>query len=195
MGRNFITQDKISQYGSPRVEISLFGDWDKTIRIIQKLGPSIKQASIKAQLKVCKEIQKVVKAHLRNQDLGWKQLSPEYEAKKEQKGLDHRILMAWGTYYDSIEVWRKGNQHMVFVGVKKGIYTRDLQGRKSRLDVATIAAIHEFSSGKKIPRRALWNPSIREIGGIKGIQKMYLGSLTYWLRMAGVPVKQFQRLF
>jgi hypothetical protein len=189
MPRNFLPS------GTMRIETKLFGQWAETIRMTQGLNSKIKKASIKAQFKVCREIQKKVKFHLRAQDLNWKPLNAEYKARKANKGLSGKTLMAYQTYYNSIDVWQPGRQHFVVVGVRRGIYTRTLTGKKSRMEVAVIAAIHEFSSGRRIPRRPLWNPTIREIGGAKGIKKMYINSLVYWLRMAKVPVKQFQRMF
>lgn len=200
MARTFLNKNNIpgansySDFNS-RIEFALFGDWDKTIKTLQKLSPEIKKASIKAQKKVCELILKKVKGHLRSQDLNWAPLHPDYAERKAIGGLSYRTLMAYGNYYRSIEVWTKGSQHMVFVGVKKGIYTRKLNGGRSRLEVAQIAAIHEFSSGRKIPKRPLWNPTIAEIGGAKGIKKLYVGSLVHHLRIAGIPVKQFQNIF
>lgn len=181
--------------GRPHLEISLFGDWAKVIKTLQRLSPDIKDASIKAQTKVAKEICKRVKAHLRNQDLSWEELSETYAAKKSEAGLDGRTLMAYKTYYDAIQTWTKGNQHMVFVGVKKGIYGRNLEGKRTKLEVAAYAAIHEFSSGRRIPKRPLWNPTIKELGGAKGIKKMYLGSLLAHLRLKGIPITEYRNLF
>lgn len=196
MGRYFVTPNKLSvQTGSPRLEIALFGDWDKAIRMLNGLGPKIKKSSIAAQLKVCKEIQRRVKAHIRAQDLGWAPLSETYGRRKREAGLGSKTLFAYGTYYNAIDVWQKGNQHFVYVGVKKGIYTRDLRGRRTKMDVATIAALHELGSGKKLPRRPLWNPTIKEIGGTRGIKSMYLKSLKYWLRIYGVKTVDLKRIF
>lgn len=179
---------------TPRVEVKLFGRWEETIKMVQNLSPAIKIASIAAQMKVCNEILKRVRRHLRNQDLGWRPLSSRYSALKAESGLDGRTLIAHGTYYHAIQVWSKGIGHMVFVGVKKGTYGSTASGKKSKIDVARIATIHEFSSGRRIPRRPLWNPTIREIGGVGGIKKMYLNSLMYRLRLLGIPVKPFRRL-
>lgn len=195
MGRNLLSSKKLSGgLGTPRIEIKLLGDWEKTIRILQNLSPKIKKSSVQAQLKVCRLIQKKVKAHIRNQDLGWKALNPSYAERKERLGLSFKTLMAYGTYYNSIDVWRKNGQPIVFVGVKKGIYTQTLSGKKSKIEVAVIAAIHEFASGGKIPKRALWNPTIQEMGGAKGIKRLYVNSLMYWLRINGVPVKRIQNI-
>lgn len=173
---------------APRINIKLFGNWDKTIRTIQRLDPTIKKCSIKAQLKVATEIQKKVKAHIRNQDLGWKPLSDEYLQDKLAKGLSGGILMAYKAYYENITVWHSGNQHFVYVGVKKNIYTRNLSGGKSKLPIDKIAFIHEFASGKRYKRRPLWNPTIAEMGGARGLRKMYINSLKWHLRKNGVPV-------
>lgn len=170
----------------PRIEVKPFGQWAETIRMMGKLNPAIKQSSLKAQLKVCRVIKKKVKAHLRDQDLGWKALNPKYAQKKVYAHLDPRVLIAVGTYYWSIDVWQKGSQHIVFCGVRKGIYTRSINGKRSKLDVAQIAAIHEFATGKRMPRRPLWNPTIAEMGGSKGIQTMFLNSFAWWLQKNGV---------
>lgn len=178
----------------PRLKLELFGRWDETIKILQKLSPEIKAASIKAQMKVGNQIALKVKAHLRNQDLGWKPLSPDYADSKSKKGLGTKTLYSYGAYYDAIEVWVSGNRHLINIGVRAGMYTKDLRGKKSKLEIAKIAAVHEFSNGKKIPRRPLWNPTIAEIGGVKGIKKMYINSLVYHLSQAGIPVSQFRKI-
>lgn len=180
----------------PRIEFKLFGNWEGTVRMINKLGPSIKQASLISQLKICNLIAKKVKAHLKNQDLDWEPLSERYAIRKENAGMDGRILMANETYYNNIQAWTKGNQHLAFVGVKKGMYTKEISGRRSRLDVATIAAVHEFAAGgSHIPRRPLWNPTIAEIGGTKGIKELYIKHLVGALRVRGIPVKAYFNLF
>lgn len=179
----------------PRVEFKLFGQWSETIRVLNKLSPTVKECSLIAQMKICLEICKRVKKHLKNQDLNWEPLSESYSKRKSEEGLDTGILMAYGTYYNNITAWQKGNQHLAFVGVKKGIYTRELSGKRSRLDIATIAAVHEFSSGRRIPKRPLWNPTIREIGGVPGIKKLYVKHLVGSLRVRGIPVKAYFNIF
>lgn len=185
MGRGFITKTDLP---GPRIELKPVGRWDQAISTFQRLGPGIKRASIKAQTSVAKDVMKKVKDHIRNQDLGWKKLSPDYSTRKSELGLDPRILIAYGHYYHAVEVWHTGNRHMVFVGVKRGKYTQTISGKKSRLDIATIAYLHEFSRGKRFPRRPLWNPTIQEIGGAKGIKERYIKYLKHWLRREGLPV-------
>lgn len=193
----FITPKKLSITPGiiPKITFKLFGDWDKTIRILQKIGPDVKSASIKAQMKVGNEVCKKVKQHLRNQDLGWPRLDEKYLSKKRRAGMSGKTLYGYGNYYNAIEVWKSGNNHLINIGVKKGKYTKDLRGKRSRLEIAQIAAIHEFSSGRKIPRRELWNPTFKEMGGIKGLRKMYVNSLMHHLSRMGIPVKQYRKFF
>lgn len=197
MGRPFLPKSFLpssNRTDYPIIQIKPVGQWAETIKTIGRLDPAIKAASIAAQFKVANLICKKVKAHLRNQDLGWAPLSDSYYDEKEHEGLSTKTLMAHGNYYNAIEVWHPGNQHMVYVGVRRGKFTRNLKGKRSKLEIAQIAAIHEFSSGRKIPRRPLWNPSIHELGGAKGIKQLYMGSFLYHLRMAGIPIKQFRNI-
>lgn len=177
----------IGSWENPGIRFKQFGNWEEAIRVIQKLKPSIKNASIAAQISVCNDICKRVKNHILKQDLGWVPLQPGYAVLKESVGGYTQTMMLWGDYYDAIKVWRTGNQHMVFVGVKKGIYSRDINGKRNRLEIAQIAAIHEFSASLT-RRRPLWNPTIQEIGGVKGLKTSYLFHLFKQLRIRQVPV-------
>lgn len=197
MARTFLNKTNVAlgQGFIPRVEFKLFGQWDETIRILNKLSPRIKECSLIAQMKICKEICKRVKGHIKNQDLSWQPLSVNYAKRKSDHGLDGGILNAYGNYYNNVEAWQKSNQHFAFVGVKKGKYTRGINGKRSKLDIATIAAVHEFSSGRRIPRRPLWNPTIAEMGGAPGLKKLYVKHLVGSLRVRGIPVKAYFNLF
>lgn len=190
MARKFIKQHNLPfvEEGLPQIKFELFGQWGRAMRIFAKLGPDVKQSSINAQTKVADEIVKRVKGHLRNQDLGWKRLDPDYAARKAEAGVSGKTLMAYKKYYESIKTWTSGSRSLVMIGVKRGIYTRTLGGKRSRLEVATIAALHEFSTGKRLPRRPLWNPTIAEMGGAAGMKKIYLTALVWHLRRRGIPV-------
>lgn len=197
MARTFFNKNNVplNQGYIPRIEFKLFGQWEETIRTLNKLSPAVKECSLIAQIKICTDICKRVKKHLKNQDLNWEPLSSDYSKRKSEAGLEGGTLIAYGTYYNNITTWQKGNQHLAFVGVKKGIYTKNLKGKRSKLDVATIAAVHEFSSGRIIPKRPLWNPTIREIGGVSGIKNMYVKHLVGSLRVRGIPVKAYFNIF
>lgn len=190
MARKSVILDNLplNPKGIPQIKFELFGKWEESMKLFGKLGYTMKIASLRAQLKIGKDIVTEVKGHLRKQDLAWAALDKKYADKKAAAGLNTKTLMAYGTYYSNINTWQEGSKHMVLIGVKKGIYTRTLKGSKSKLDVATIAGIHEFSSGKRIPRRPLWNPSIMKMGGAPGIKKMYIRALIWHLRRLGVSV-------
>lgn len=188
----FFNKSNVPNLGAPKgfrpfIEVKPFGQWKETLKMIGKLDPAIKLASVKAQLKVCNVIKTKVKSHIRLNDLGWTKLSTKYAARKERVGLDSRILIASGAYYWGIQVWHIPTRNLVMVGVKKGLKSTAF-GKRSKLDVAQIAAIHEFSNGKRLPRRPLWNPTIEEMGGKKGIQKMYINSLIHWLQQSGIKL-------
>jgi len=182
-------------FGNPGLTLQLkpIGKWAEAIRTFQRLDPAIKRASLAAQIAVCEEIAKQVKGHLRKQDLGWRALSPSYLAAKQAKGWDGRILLATHTYYDNITTFVKGTQHIAFVGVKRGIYGKKLDGKKNKLEVAVIATIHEFSNNAK-RRRPLWNPTIRKMGSSKGIKALYLKFLTRELKKQRIPLDVINQL-
>lgn len=175
------------------VHFKLYGKWEETIRTINRLNPAIKAASIAAQISVCKEISKRVKNHIRNNDLPWNPLSEKYLRQKADRGWDSRILIASGTYYHSIEVFTKGSQHLVYVGVRRGVYGKTLSGKKNNLEVAKIAAIHEFSYNPK-RRRPVWNPTIREMGNIPGIKNLYIQHLYKQLKRRGIPISKVNNI-
>lgn len=176
-----------------RLQVKLFGQWEEAIRVINRLSPEIKKQSLRAQLKVCEDIKLRVLGHLINQDLDWKSLNKNYSKRKTKNNLDSRTLIAWGSYYHAIDSWTVGNRHLAMVGVRTGIYTKTLSGKKNPLEVAKIAIIHEFSRGTKIPKRPLWNPTIKEMGGGPGLKKLYSTHLINLLRRAGVPIKPIQK--
>lgn len=170
------------------------GKWEESIRHFQGLKRNLKVASQNAQIRLCKEIAKRVKEHIRYQDLPWRHLTQEYADRKDEDGWDDRILMASQTYYDAIQVITKGSQHMIYVGVPRGIYGPKIGGNgRNKLEVAQIAAIHEYSMNAK-RRRPLWNPTIREMGNTKGIKAKYMDYLYKELRRRGVPIDKIPGL-
>lgn len=194
MPRNFFKPQNAAVEG--KLTFELYGEWDKTIRTVQKVGPAVKVAGLYAQMKVANILKKKVVGHLLNQDLGWRALDDKYLAQKAKVAADTRILMAYNQYYQNIEVWHRASEHTVFVGVKKGKYTYSVwDNKRSRIDIATIAFVHEFAKGHRVPRRPLWNPSIQEMGGEKGIKELFVKHLVGKLRVMGIPVKQFKTIW
>ena len=77
-----------------KLTITLFGQWAGAIKILNKLGPSIKEASLEAQVELLEKIKKSVKGHIRNQDLGWRPLNTWYAERRASSGLGGDILNA-----------------------------------------------------------------------------------------------------
>lgn len=162
------------------VRVSATGNWAEALKVFKDLGPGIKVAAIEAQSQVALVVLKKVQNHLIKQDLGWRKLNPRYQSQKAAQGLDTRILLARWTYFKNIKYWTNRGGWKVYVGVKPGVYTRTLSGERSTLDVARIAAIHEFSRGKR--RRPLWNPTFKELGGKSGLKTLFIKNLHTQLR-------------
>jgi len=196
MPQPFLTKSKVptSSLGVPNMQVKLFGDWEKAVVAIQKMGPAVKEAGLKSQMRIANMIVTRVKAHIKNQDLHWKPLSHSYAEKKEREGLNEWTMFAYGNYYRAIKAWTVGSQNMVLIGVRRGLQTQSLSGRKSKMEIANIAVVHEFSSGRRIPKRPLWNPTIAELGGAKGLKALFVKHLVSHLRVRGIPVKQYSTL-
>lgn len=160
-------------------------NWDTVLRKLARLEPEIKQCSLRAQKSLANDILKKVLSHLIKQDLKWRKLSKKYKERKRTNDLDERILLATHSYFSSITVWTRKNGWQAFVGVPKGVYGKTPEGKKSSLDISTIATIHEFSKNPK-RRRPLWNPTIREMGNTTGLKNRYTKLLLKELRSSGL---------
>jgi hypothetical protein len=169
---------------SSGINFKLTGNWNDAIAKLSGLDVNIKAACLKAQIVVGKKVVEKVKGHLRRQDLGWPRLNTKYKRRKIKKGLDPRTLISTRTYLDNIDMWSRKNGWHLFVGVKKGVFSRNANGKKNRIDVATIASYHEFARTKK-RKRPLWNPTFQELGGSRGIRKIYLNEIERNLRGKG----------
>lgn len=178
--RTFFTRNDVG-----KLTYKPFGDWAGAVRVFSRLSPEIKVACIRAQEKVGATILKKVKAHLLKQDLPWRPLNKRYKRSKAKGGWDTRILLATHSYYDNINMWKRSNGWYVFVGVKKGVYGKTMSGKKTAIDIATIAYIHEFSQKAK-RRRPLWNPVIREMGNTPGLKAEFIKRLKTELRRSGL---------
>lgn len=163
---------------SIRVEFKKIGDWKKVQRHIDKLNLNLSSSITWGERKVGERLVKIVKGHLRNQDLSWDPLSTETVWKK--KG-DARILIWTNAYLDGIKTWQESGKR--FIGVKKGT-THPITGE----EVSKIAQIHEFKSYNGGPFRALWGPSLEEIGGTAGVRRIILEVIYKKLKNLGYPI-------
>lgn len=148
------------------IEIVFEGDWRKAKRVLNGLPISLKAAATEGQKVAAEKLVKIVVGHIKKQDLGWAPLS-ESGARN-----DDRIMIDSGTYLRSIQAWKSSTAYMA--GVPKGIYNP----RGNR--VADYAVYNEFGYGPG-PARPLWGPSIREMGGSKGIQRIIANTMRIYI--------------
>ncbi len=185
MANNFFQKSKHTS-----ARFKPLGKWDEAVRLLGRLNPEIKAAALRAQELIATDILNHVRWHLISQDLPWRPLKKKYKTAKRQRGLDTRMLISHGTYYESIEVWKRANGWQYFVGVKKGKFGKTLDGKKSKIDISTVAIIQEFGRN----RRPLWNPTIMEMGGTRGIKELYLNKFEAQLRRRKGLSKYIKRL-
>ena len=162
------------------ITFELFGNWQREIFKTSVLGIDIKMAARAGQRMAAEKLMRLVKRHLRNQDLKpWDQLTPQY-AKRKRANAD-LVLIHEEHYYNNIKAWQKG--WVWYVGVKRGVTN------ENGIEVARIAAIHEDKAlTQGGPQRALWGPSIDEMGGTRGIRKMIIQRIAKKLIMRGWTV-------
>lgn len=169
------------------MKVELLGDWAKANRLISGLDRNIKEAAIKAQRKITERYVRLVKAHLRKQDIpGWTPLSPRYADFKMGKYGHEDILMSTHLMYDSITSWRSNDVY--FAGIKRG------EHYPSGVEIARVAEIHEawsFVPGK--PYRPLWSYTWqKDMGGQKGIRREFINEVKNRLRAKGYPVRDLR---
>jgi hypothetical protein len=176
---------KLTLYNTPsgkaravQIKFEKIGNWDTTVAKLVKLDKNLKSSLQWGERKVGEKLVNIVKNHLRNQDLGWDGLATSTLWKK--KG-DARVLIDTETYLNSIKTWQSNGTR--FIGVPK-----DITNPENGEEVWRIAQIHEFKSYHGGPFRALWGPSMEEIGGNKGVRDIIFDVLYKKMKKLGYPV-------
>lgn len=146
------------------IVIKKIGSWDSTIRAIGSLGPKVKDAAKKSQRRLANEMKNAIINHIYAQDLKWAPLRPSTSKRKNNKNR-YMIYMDTETYINSITIIAKGDT--VSVGIKKG---QPYKGKKDRsITVDQVAMWMEFGTARA-EARPLWQPTIEEFGGAKGLR-------------------------
>lgn len=167
------------------MEIRLIGDWAKTRHLLHSLDKNIKEASTKAQRKIAERYVRLVKSHLKKQDIpGWTPLNPYYADYKMGKYGHEDMLLSTYLMYDSITSWRSNNTY--FAGIKTGI------NYPSGKEVSRVAVIHEaWSHNPDRPHRPLWSYTWRkDMGGNKGVREEFIREIKNRLVAQGYPVRR-----
>lgn len=142
-----------------RVNYKKTGDWVFVKNYLDDIAPSINNLYYQAQLSIANKIVRAVKAHIRNQDLGWKPLS---EATAENKGHS-KVYLDTELYYSSIMAWWNRASKTTHIGVKNEFTYPN--GKP----ISWVAALHEYGLGG-MAKRPLWGPTLKEFGGASGIR-------------------------
>jgi len=140
----------------------LHGNWSGVIRKLETMERELDAELRQTTAQAAQLVESTAVGHLRNQDLGWTGLKAAYLARKKtargkgSRSLSEKILIATGTYFQSITSYVEGL--VAFVGVKRGV-AREADGT----DVLNLARIHEEGApNANIPARPLWKPTFDE---------------------------------
>lgn len=167
------------------MEVKLIGEWAKVQRLLKSLDVNIRNSSLKSQRKIADKYVRLVKSHLRKQDIpGWTPLSPRYADFKMGKYGHEDILLSTYLMYDSITSWRSNGVY--YAGIRNG------ENYPSGVSIARVAEIHEaWSTMGDRPHRPLWSYTWRnDMGGNKGVRAEFIEELRRRLKEQGYPVRK-----
>lgn len=144
----------------PTISFTPFGDWDRARIMVKAMPATIRRSMMYGQEKAVRKLAKIVKAHISSQDLS---VFSQYPKKKISEHGSNRLLIDSATYWESINVWQ--SQYTFYVGVKAGLI------EPNGNEIAKVASWLETGT-RNIPARPVWGPSIEEMGGMQGINKI-----------------------
>jgi hypothetical protein len=124
------------------IEVKLLGEWKDVKRTFTLLPTFAKKLRENVADAIANRYYEELVGHFKNQDLPLRPLNEWYRQWKEKKGLDTRILIASGEMMGAIQLYNRGPGER-FVGIKGG-----KKHRRSGLDVAFLALIHEYGTGR-----------------------------------------------
>ena len=102
------------------MEFKLVGNWHGAKRALATLPYKIRLAAKQGERRAARELVRIVKGHINNQDLGW---APRAE---NTDSRDPRILVDTKAYYRAIKVWESNG--VFFAGVNRSEF--DTKGRR-----------------------------------------------------------------
>lgn len=148
---------------SPEVELT--GDWEKASAFINKLPLAVAIGVENGKMAAAEKLLTMVKANIRKggvQGYHWPPLKEEYLKNKLKKGGDSSIWRYTSTYYDNIQIIKRGNN--IHVGVPARM--RGKVNSEKPLTLTQIGNILENgSSAAGIAARPLWGPTLKQFGG------------------------------
>lgn len=137
------------------VNVKLLGNWPGATKAYALMVPAIRRSVVNGQRRYARRLVAKVKGHIMSQDLPW---PPASESKRGQI-----LMIDTREYYSSIRYWQKNYE--LYVGVPKHF----IHGRTGQ-PLWKVATWQEKGT-KNIPARALWGPSIDELGGVTQVSQ------------------------
>ena len=142
--------------------------YDRKIKAMFKKVRTIAVKSARTHLRAVAEVVRDdLKKRIENQEFRSfreKPLTEKYRVYKAYHGLDDRVMIATGTYVDSIDVIQV-NPDTFKIGFEPDMYAVRADGEVNQdLPLEVLARIQEFGSiTANIPARPHWRPTFRRI--------------------------------
>jgi len=140
----------------------LHGNWSGLTRKLENFQNDLEDTLRETIAQSGEYVESTVLGHLKNQDLNWEPLKLAYLQRKlrgkgkASRSLSEKILIATGTYFQSITTYIE--RFTAFIGVKRGV-AKEADGT----DILNLAEVHEFGApAANIPARPLWKPTFDE---------------------------------
>lgn len=144
------------------IRFRLLGNWAGALSFFNNLPGTVKKASLDSQKDVAEKLQKIVKGHIKANDLDFEPLATSTVKRK-----GHSIIFIDNyDYLRAITIWKDGNTY--HCGIKKS--SRNSKG-ESIYKIANILEYGASTAKGEIPARPLWKLSVKELGGREGIRK------------------------
>ena len=150
------------------LKVELFGDWDKTKRVVNNLERAIAIGSLAGQQSAANKIRELVRKKIR--DNGGSKYWPAYSDKyrkfkaKNKPGKAGSMLRYTDTYYNNIITWQSGAK--IHIGLRPRMVVPSTDGKSKNITLHELAQILEYgSSARGIQARPLWGPVGKEFGG------------------------------
>lgn len=172
------------------LHIEVYGPWAAEIRKLELLPSVIKPGMMIGQRKAAERLMKIVKGHIRNQDMPFKKHGTRYAKQKAKHGHGTAFLLSTGSYLNAIDTWQADGVR--YVGVRHGNFDREAFYKskgKRRVSISKVAMWNEQGTPFAWPR-PVWKNSLAEMGGEKGFRDIITDSIFTNLVNKGYDVKR-----
>lgn len=144
-----------------RISVKKIGDFNNVIKKMEALPTAVQAGADIALRQTTLKGEQIAVKHIKNQDLGWVALNKQYLLLKFKRGLSEKIYVATSSYMQAVTSYAE--KGMGWCGVKRGVYSRDSDGKNIE-EIANIALTLEYGSKKRnVKERPLWRPTLREL--------------------------------